>query len=473
VFEAPQDVEWAFDDAGRLWLLQSRPVTAVGDRPAHDAALLGPGPVAETFPAPLRPLEVDLWVAPLAAGVAEALHLAGSASRRRLERSPVVTTVGGRIAADLELLGTAPATRRALAGLAPLTAGRHLAAAWRVGRLRTALPALVTDLVSATDAALAAVPALSTLDDDELLLLLRRCTQALVAVHGHEALAGALLGRQRGSSTDATTTAAAVALRALAAGRSAGLTDDALVVEHPAVLALVPPRIGALPAFGEAPPGRRGSVDLAALSPREALRLRTRWLQELTARAAAELGARLHAAGRLDDVDAVAHLTTEELVAAVAGEHLPADLAARVARPSEPPLPAAFRLTPSGNVRAATDRPTTGAGTGASSGRVVGTVVDTQHVLATPNGLRPVLVTRTLDPDLSTALPHVAGLVAETGSVLSHLAILARELHVPTVVSVPDAVRRFPPGSTVLLDGESGEVAPAEPVAAVVEQVRR
>jgi pyruvate,water dikinase len=55
-------------------------------------------------------------------------------------------------------------------------------------------------------------------------------------------------------------------------------------------------------------------------------------------------------------------------------------------------------------------------------------------------------------------LPGLAGLVAETGNVLSHLAILAREFHIPTVVGVEDAVRRFPPGTHLVVDGTTGEV---------------
>ena len=69
-----------------------------------------------------------------------------------------------------------------------------------------------------------------------------------------------------------------------------------------------------------------------------------------------------------------------------------------------------------------------------------------------------VLVVRTLDPRLAPKLPGLQGLVAETGSVLSHLAILARELGVPVAVGVEDAVRRFPPGSHVAVEGDTGEV---------------
>jgi pyruvate,water dikinase len=69
-----------------------------------------------------------------------------------------------------------------------------------------------------------------------------------------------------------------------------------------------------------------------------------------------------------------------------------------------------------------------------------------------------VLVVRTLDPALAPMLPGLRGLVAETGSVLSHLAILAREFGVPTVVGVEDAVAKFAPGTEIVVDGGTGEV---------------
>lgn len=71
---------------------------------------------------------------------------------------------------------------------------------------------------------------------------------------------------------------------------------------------------------------------------------------------------------------------------------------------------------------------------------------------------RPVLVTEFLDPALAPLLPLLAGVVSESGSMLSHLAILAREYGVPCVVAVPDARRRFPPGTVVSVDGGTGVV---------------
>jgi pyruvate, water dikinase len=56
-YTTPQDTEWAFDPAGELWMLQSRPVTSSGGKPATDGAL----PVGE-------PIVRGLGAAPGSAG---------------------------------------------------------------------------------------------------------------------------------------------------------------------------------------------------------------------------------------------------------------------------------------------------------------------------------------------------------------------------------------------------------------------
>jgi pyruvate,water dikinase len=55
-------------------------------------------------------------------------------------------------------------------------------------------------------------------------------------------------------------------------------------------------------------------------------------------------------------------------------------------------------------------------------------------------------------------LPRLAGIVAETGSVLSHLAILAREARVATVVGYAGAMEDLPEGSVVEVDGDGGRI---------------
>lgn len=51
-----------------------------------------------------------------------------------------------------------------------------------------------------------------------------------------------------------------------------------------------------------------------------------------------------------------------------------------------------------------------------------------------------------------------AALVAERGSILSHTAIIGRELGIPTVVGVADATRLIPTGARLRVDGGSGEI---------------
>jgi pyruvate,water dikinase len=189
---------------------------------------------------------------------------------------------------------------------------------------------------------------------------------------------------------------------------------------------------------------------------REALRLRARWLHELSARAAMELGRRLAAADRLGAARAVRALPLDDLRALVRGE-LAAVLVDDAERASPAPLPARFRLGDGGAVVAADDvrsRRGRGGALGAGGGRATG-VVATAEQLPQPGA---VLVVRTLDPRLAPLLPGLHGLVAETGSVLSHLAIVARELGVPTVVGLANALDRFPPGATVTVDGDRGDV---------------
>jgi len=463
LFGGPQDVEWAIDDDGSVWLLQSRAITTLGPDPATAVGpLFGAGPIAETFPRPLEALEEDLWLGPLRDGLRVALELAGGASPRALRDSPVVISVGGRLAADLDLLGLAPRRRTLLRRLDPRPPARRLGAAWRVGRLRAAFPLLAEDLARDLDEVLLAVDSLDQLDEHQLVGLIERAQPALRTAHAYEVLAGVLWG----SATPPThaVTGAGVALAALSAGRAASLSDAEIIAATPGVLALVPPRIGEPPRLPNVPARLRSTTpDTHPLaSPasdraiqREALRMRVRWLHELMARTAWELAGRLVGRGAIDVESDVVHLRLGELRDLVAGQEAPAGLIGRRHVPVVDELPAAFQLTDDGSpVPFAVERSTTnGAGGGRGSGRVV-------HA-PTPPDDGDVLVVSTLDPDLAPLLPRLAGLVAETGSALSHLAILAREFGVPTVVGVADARQRFPQGSYVVVDGSTGEVAEA------------
>jgi pyruvate,water dikinase len=446
-FGGPQDVEWATDRNGKLWLLQSRPITAAPSGAPAEGPVFGPGPVAETFPDPLSALELDLWAEPLAEALREILPLVGAATRRSVRRSPMLIDVAGRVAIDLKLIGAIP-RRGLVAKLDPRPSMRRLQASWRVGRLRAALPALAKDVIDKVDEELSEFPPPVLLSEDRLVDVLMMSKRVLVSIHGHELMAGLL------AEGNATGSGAGTALRDLATGRRMGLSDAEIVSLYPTTLALIPPRIGEaqLPTLAAEPRVAQKGDEL--IDAREELRLRVRLVQELAARIALELGNRLAARDALTDPLSIRCARLDELSSLIDGDGATPALDDRVPLIASPALPTMFRLTADGDVvETRVDRKARD-GQGVSSGRAIGTVFD-------GTGTPPadaILVVRTLDPSLATLLPRISGLVAETGSVLSHLAILAREFGVPTVVDVADAVARFEPGSRLVVDGSSGDV---------------
>lgn len=191
VFGGPQDVEWAIGTDDRLWLLQSRPVTTTV-RGVPSGPIYGPGPVAETFPEPLTELEHDLWVPPLRDGVRHAVQLAGTATATEIERSEIVVSVSGHVGIDLLLAGDIRPKPSFWQRLNPVPAVRRLRGAWRVGRLRSALPRLAEELLDRVDADLEAVPAIGELTSRQIIALIQRSQSVLRAVHAHEILIGML-----------------------------------------------------------------------------------------------------------------------------------------------------------------------------------------------------------------------------------------------------------------------------------------
>jgi pyruvate,water dikinase len=69
-----------------------------------------------------------------------------------------------------------------------------------------------------------------------------------------------------------------------------------------------------------------------------------------------------------------------------------------------------------------------------------------------------ILVAPMTDPGWVFLMVPAGGLIVERGSVLSHTAIIGRELGIPTVVAVPDATSRIADGQLVEIDGATGVV---------------
>ena len=69
-----------------------------------------------------------------------------------------------------------------------------------------------------------------------------------------------------------------------------------------------------------------------------------------------------------------------------------------------------------------------------------------------------ILVTKTTDPGWVFLLAEAKGVISEKGSLLSHTAIISRELGIPAVVGIDNLLSTLKNGDTVRLDGSSGIV---------------
>jgi hypothetical protein len=66
---------------------------------------------------------------------------------------------------------------------------------------------------------------------------------------------------------------------------------------------------------------------------------------------------------------------------------------------------------------------------------------------------------RSTAPPWTVLFSIVSAVVTDSGGVLSHSAIVAREYGIPCVVGTGDATKRIPDGALVTVDGDSGTVA--------------
>ncbi|MEI7512698.1 MAG: PEP/pyruvate-binding domain-containing protein [Candidatus Uhrbacteria bacterium] len=90
---------------------------------------------------------------------------------------------------------------------------------------------------------------------------------------------------------------------------------------------------------------------------------------------------------------------------------------------------------------------------GISPGCVEGILVDVNGIDSVKD---PILYTDLLTPDLAQHFPRIKGLVSNQGGLLSHLAILAREHHIPSIV-LGDMTAKPALGASLKIDGSTGE----------------
>lgn len=98
-------------------------------------------------------------------------------------------------------------------------------------------------------------------------------------------------------------------------------------------------------------------------------------------------------------------------------------------------------------------------GIGASPGIAHGTAFvarSAKEVLVAETGA--ILICPFTDPGWTPVLDRVAGVVTETGGLLSHAAVICREYGIPAVLGVPRATERIRQGQVVVVDGSAGRV---------------
>lgn len=188
-----------------------------------------------------------------------------------------------------------------------------------------------------------------------------------------------------------------------------------------------------------------------------------------------EIGKRLHADGRLENADDIFYLelteilslweaTSTQLELAVFAKQRRAEFNAFKATPA-PPDRFSTRGPAYRTQRYETTAPvdTTDAsegirGTGACPGVVRGkarVVLDPRNAHIEPG---EILVAQQTDPGWVVLFPAASGLLVERGSLLSHSAIVSRELNLPCVVSLPNITTRLNTGDLIEMDGSSGTV---------------
>lgn len=93
-----------------------------------------------------------------------------------------------------------------------------------------------------------------------------------------------------------------------------------------------------------------------------------------------------------------------------------------------------------------------------SNGVVEGEVYIVTDVRNAKSVKDKILVTKTTDPGWVFLLAEAKGVISEKGSLLSHTAIISRELGIPAVVGIDNLLSTLNNGDTVRLDGSSGVV---------------
>jgi phosphohistidine swiveling domain-containing protein len=245
-----------------------------------------------------------------------------------------------------------------------------------------------------------------------------------------------------------------------------------------------PPRLAVAPELVDlrplVPPAARDELDRLIADARAAVPLRddngaltAAWPMGLLRRAMLEAGRRIGLHERHHAIE----LTVDELARRLAGASAPAaDTAAERAQARRiaseldapitlgpefavPPLHAlprplaligAAQLAIADHMLASTRTTGIGIGTRSHTGRAL--VVDDPNTALSMIEPGDVLITAATSPSWNVVLAHAGALVTTTGGLLSHAAVIARELNIPALIGAQAATRHVTTGMTVTVD---------------------
>ncbi|MCY6383002.1 PEP/pyruvate-binding domain-containing protein [Hoeflea prorocentri] len=192
------------------------------------------------------------------------------------------------------------------------------------------------------------------------------------------------------------------------------------------------------------------------------------------------MGREFQALGHLENPRDIFFLTVEEVLGAIEGHASTqnlrplvdlrrAELEASAARQDPPerltvrgPVINVLTRTDSGADTAGDDSERQRTGTACSAGTVTARarVISDPATQSLDRG--DILVARHTDPGWIAVFSNASAIVVERGSLLSHSAIVAREMGIPCVVALKGATAWIRDGETITVDGASGDVTRVE-----------
>ncbi len=506
---APQDIEWALDVVGGLWILQARPMTAL---PA-EVAWQSPAPGAynrslrfgEWISAPVTPL-FESWLLSTMEDVlhAQLLEFLGQRAPR-----PHHVVVNGWYFYSLNWFSPRSLARslpgllshlvrhpKRLAGIAPPTVRHAIPIVERMWRddlqpryqaaVATAetrveaapvteLPRLIDELAELAGESFTSIAALSGAAYKMEINLARFYRRHLAPTLGGSHLP-LLAGFEAPTGPDPHAVSSLDWWYPPEHLAEAPVEDHARLVESR--LAAEAAACGVL----SENPRRLAAFKSLLAETQRLVPIREEQTREWTLpwpvmrRAVVRIGRALTDQGVIAEPDDVFFLTMTETLAALAGEPLsptvnPAER--RAARGEQaklvPPIwvgqvSRAFRSMPGAFARMVgaqrSDRAIV-SGSPASAGRATGAV----RVIRGPDEfdlLQPgeILVAPLTAPAWTPLFTRAAAVVTDVGSAASHASIIAREYGIPAIVGCGDATARLKTGMRVMVDGSTGNIEP-------------